>query len=139
MVEFGVITGEVDGTWIRVQYRTGEKFWAPMITFVSNVSIPSEKWIKANKHKYVALVSFEKDILENPMVVGFYPVKGATAEADMFSKLLALTADLISILQQATIMTQLGPQKIMSQYQTKLSEAKSKLNEIVSNVQDYSV
>ena len=110
-----------------------------MITFGSNVSIPSEKWIKVNKHKYVALVSFEKDILENPMVVGFYPVKGATAEADMFSKLLALTADLISILQQATIMTQLGPQKIMSQYQTKLSEAKSKLNEIVSNVQDYSV
>ena len=135
MIEFGVLTGEVEKNIIRVQFRTGEKFWAPMVVIGNNVSLPSEIWIKNNYKNFLALVSFEKDIFENPMVIGFYPVVGASSESfNDFEKLLKLVGTLIETLQQATTMTKLGPQKFMADAQSKLIQAKSDLTEITNDI-----
>ena len=135
MIEFGKITGDVDGHYIEVQMRTGEHLYAPLVIMGNSVSIPSESWIKANKDNFLALVAFEKNILENPMVIGFYPVKGATSKTyDVTEKLLSVVTELVSELQKARINTQLGPQKFLPDTQIELSNMKDTLDAISETI-----
>lgn len=135
MIEFGKITGDMEGHYIEVQMRTGEHLYAPMVVMGNSISIPSESWIKTNKDNFLALVTFEKDILENPMIIGFYPVKGATSkDYDVTEKLLKLVTDLVEELQKARINTQLGPQKFLPDTQMELKSMKSTLDEISASI-----
>ena len=135
MIEFGKITGDMDGHYIEVQMRTGEHLYAPLVVMGNSVSVPSESWVKANKDNFLALVAFEKDILENPMVIGFYPVKGATSKTyDVTEKLLSVVTELVSELQKARINTQLGPQKFLPDTQIELSNMKDTLDAISETI-----
>lgn len=136
MVEFCIITGEVDNNRIRVQTRTGARFWATMAVVGNNVSLPSEKWITSNRKNFLALVAFEKDSLDGePMVMGFYPVRGASSkDYDNFELLLTQFKALVSCLQKATVMTRLGPQRLMSTAQTQLTQISSSLDDIDNNL-----
>ena len=73
--------------------------------------------------------------MKNPMIMGFYPVRGASSESfNDFEKLLKLIGTLIDTLQQATTMTKLGPQKFMADTQSKLIQAKSDLTDITNDI-----
>lgn len=114
MIEFGKITGEVENNLMQVKMRTGESLFAPMAIVGTGVSIPSLKWVTANKDNFLALVTYEKDILENPIVVGFYPVKGAvSATYNTTERLLLIVKKLLEQLSKAKINTQIGPQQFM--------------------------
>lgn len=135
MIEFGILTGEIEGNLLRVKYRTGEMFWAKMAVMGNSVSLPSEVWIKTNYKNFLALVTFEKDLNKIPIVIGFYPVNGASSDSyNEFERLLKLVSSLIDTLQQATTMTRLGPQKFMADTQVKLNQSKSDLEDINKNI-----
>lgn len=135
MIEFGKITGSMEGHYIQVRLRTQECLYAPMITFGNSVSIPSEQWITENKDNFLAVVAFEKDLLQNPMIVGFFPVKGATSEVyNTHEQLLQVVTDLVEELTKARVNTQIGPQKFMPDTQIELEKFKSKLGVIKSKI-----
>ena len=69
------------------------------------------------------------------MIIGFYPVKGATSkDYDVTEKLLKLVTDLVEELQKARINTQLGPQKFLPDTQMELKSMKSTLDEISASI-----
>ena len=131
MIEFAKITGEVENQYIQVKMRTGESLFAPFMLVGTDVSAPSKEWISANKDKFLALVSFEKDIPESPIVVGFYPVKGADSSSyNTSERLLAVVTKLTEQLLTAKVNTMLGPQPFMPDSIQVFNELKTELAEI---------
>lgn len=111
MIEFAKITGEVSGDSLKVQLRTGEEVLAVMMNVGTSTSLPTESWISTNKDNFLALVTFEKDLFLKPIIIGFYPVKGAkTSDFDVIFKLMGLIEELLSTLKEAKVNTMLGPQ-----------------------------
>lgn len=131
MIEFGKITGEVDNNLVQVMLRTGENLFAPMAVVGTDVSIPSEEWIKNNKNNFLALVTYEKDMYISPMIIGFYPVKGADSSSyNTTERILAAVTKLIEQLLKAKVNTQIGPQPFMADTIKVLTEVKTELNDI---------
>lgn len=131
MIEFGKITGEVDNNLIQVKMRTGESLFAPLTVIGTDVSIPSEDWITANKDNFLALVTYEKDMYISPMIIGFYPVKGADSSSyNTTERLLAMVTKLIGQLLKAKVNTQIGPQPFMPDTIKVFNEIKKELDEI---------
>lgn len=131
MIEFAKITGEVDNNLIQVKMRTGESLFAPIIVMGTDVSIPSEKWIMSNKDNFLALVTYEKDMLISPMIIGFYPVKGAdSSEYNTAERLLAAVIMLMEQLLKAKVNTQIGPQPFMSDTIRVFNDIKKELEEV---------
>jgi hypothetical protein len=115
MIEFAKITGLTDKpNLIQVQLNNGEKLYAPMVTLGINVSIPSAMWIAKNKDNFLALVSFAGDIDQDPFVLGFYPLRGASSEDyNLTERMIDKFKELLNKLGQARVLTQLGPQQFM--------------------------
>ena len=131
MIEFGKITGEVDNNLIQVKMRTGESLFAPLTIIGTDVSIPSEDWITANKDNFLALVTYEKDMYISPMIIGFYPVKGADSSSyNTTERLLAMVSKLIEQLLKAKVNTQIGPQPFMPDTIQVFNDIKKELDEI---------
>lgn len=131
MIEFGKITGNMEGNLYQVMLREGECLYAPIAVMGNNVSAPSEKWVQANKDKFLALVTYEKDIFESPVIVGFFPVKGAKSEEyNVHERLVYLITRLVKQLQRTKINTQLGPQQFMPDTIYVLEEIENGLKEI---------
>lgn len=131
MIEFGKITGEVEGNLIQVKMRTGENLFAPITVMGTDVSVPSEQWIRSNKDKFLALVTYEKDMLISPMIIGFYPVKGADSEVyNTSERVLAVAIKLIEQLLRAKVNTSIGPQPFMPDTIKVFNELKSELDDI---------
>ena len=130
MIEFANITGQVDGHKICVKMRTGESFYAPIVVAV-NAPIPSEEWIQNNKDSFLALVSFEKGLGQNPMVIGFYPVKGAdSTKYGIVERLLTANINLLDKLINGKVNTNIGPQPFMPNTLKALNDIKKELEEI---------
>ena len=135
MIEFGKITGETSDNLLQVRMRTGESLFAPMIVVGNNVSLPSKDWIKANKDNFLALVTYEKDMLISPMIIGFYPVKNADSSAyNVTEKLLSVILELIEQLIDAKVSTQTGPQPFMPDTISVFNNLKSHINEISKTI-----
>ena len=131
MIEFGKITGEVEDNLMQVKMRTGENLFAPLTVIGTDVSIPSEQWVKDNKDNFLALVTYEKDMYISPMIIGFYPVKGADSSSyNTTERLLAMVTKLIEQLLKAKVNTQIGPQPFMSDTIQVLNDIKKELDEI---------
>lgn len=131
MIEFGKITGEVEGNLMQVKMRAGENLFAPLTVIGTDVSIPSEQWVKDNKDNFLALVTYEKDMYISPMIIGFYPVKGADSSSyNTTERLLAMVTKLIEQLLKAKVNTQIGPQPFMSDTIQVLNDIKKELDEI---------
>lgn len=131
MIEFGKITGEVEGNLMQVKMRTGEHLFAPLTVIGTDASIPSEQWVKDNKDNFLALVAYEKDMYISPMIIGFYPVKGADSSSyNTTERLLAMVTKLIEQLLKAKVNTQIGPQPFMSDTIQVLNDIKEELDEI---------
>lgn len=131
MIEFGKITGEVDNNLIQVKMRTGECLFAPITVIGTDVSIPSEDWITSNKDNFLALVAYEKDMYISPMIIGFYPVKGADSSSyNTTERLLAAATRLLEQLLKAKVNTMLGPQPFMPDTIKVFTDIKSELDEI---------
>lgn len=114
MIEFAKITGEMEGNNLQVQMKTGECLYAPMIIVGNSTSLPSDEWIKSNKDSFLALITYEGDTYYDPMVLGFYPVKGSNSEAyDVTERVLEQLIILVEKLYTARVNTQLGPQTFM--------------------------
>lgn len=131
MIEFGKITGEMDGHMIQVKMRTGECLYAPLTVIGNDVSLPSEEWISANKDSFLALVTYEKDMAISPMIIGFYPVKGSDSSSyNVVERLLAMNVKLIDQLLKAKVNTMLGPQPFMVDTIKVFTEIQKELEEI---------
>lgn len=131
MIEFGKITGEVDNNLIQVRMRTGESLFAPLAVIGTGVSLPSEDWVMSNKDNFLALVTYEKDMYISPMIIGFYPVKGADSSSyNTSERLLAMVIKLVEQLLTAKVNTMLGPQPFMPNTIQVLNDIKGELNEI---------
>lgn len=114
MIEFAKITGEMDGSNLQVRMRTGECLFAPMIIVGNSTSLPSEEWIISHKDSFLALVTYEGDTYYDPMILGFYPVKGSDSEVyDVTERILEQLIILVEKLYSARINTQMGPQTFM--------------------------
>ena len=135
MIEFGKITGEVDNNLIQVKMRTGESLFAPLTVIGTDVSIPSKDWITANKDNFLALVTYEKDMYISPMIIGFYPVKGASsAKYNSFERLMDVVEKLIKQLSEAKVNTQLGPQQFLPDTLLVFEELSDVIGDIKRNI-----
>lgn len=131
MIEFGKITGEMDSNLIQVKMRTGECLYAPMTVVGTDVSIPSKEWVKNNKDNFLALVTYEKDMYISPMIIGFYPVKGADSSTyNTTERLLSMCVKLVEQLLKAKVNTLLGPQPFMPDTIKVFTDIKNELDEI---------
>lgn len=131
MIEFGKITGEMEGNYMEVRMRTGECLFAPITTVGNSVSLPSEDWVKEHKDSFLALVAFEKDILENPIILGFYPVKGANSTSyNTVERLLSALMTLLDQLLKAKVNTMMGPQPFMPDTIKVFNDVKTELENI---------
>lgn len=131
MIEFGKITGEVENNLMQVTLRTGESLFAPIAVVGTDVSIPSADWVSANKDNFLALVTYEKDMYISPMIIGFYPVKGADSSSyNTTERLLAMVTKLIEQLLRAKVNTQIGPQPFMPDTIQVFNDIKKELDEI---------
>lgn len=131
MIEFAKITGEMDGHRIQVTMRTGESLYAPITVMGTDVSIPSKEWFAANKDNFMALVTYEKDILLSPMVIGFFPVMGADSSSyNTTERLLSATLQLLEQLLKAKVNTMIGPQPFMPDTIQVFTTIKQELEEI---------
>lgn len=130
MIEFGKITGEVDGNFIQVTLRTGESLFAPMAVVGVGTPLPSEEWVLSNKDNFLAIISYEKDILKNPVLIGFYPVKGADSSSyNTLERLLASVIKLMEQLIKAKVNTMLGAQPFMPDSIKVFNDIKSELED----------
>lgn len=131
MIEFGKITGEVDNNLLQVKMRTGENLFAPMVVMGTDVSVPSKDWVTENKDRFLALVAYEKNMYTSPMIIGFYPVKGAESSTyNTTERLLAMAIKLVDQLLKAKVNTQLGPQPFMPNTIQVFKDIKEELDEI---------
>jgi hypothetical protein len=134
MWDFVKITGEVEGNRIRVKLPTGEELLAPVLTSLG-VPVPSEKWITDNKDKFLAIMGYKDGLNPYPIILGFYPVRGANSESfSIFERLLQINLDLLGLLASAKVTTQLGPQPFMADTQKNIEDIKTKLQELVDNI-----
>lgn len=131
MIEFAKITGDMEGHKIEVTLRTGESFLAPIVVMGTDVSVPSNEWISSNKDSFLALVSYAKDNYSDPMIVGFYPVRGADSSSyNTTERLLEVCLKLLEQLLKAKVNTMLGPQPFMPDTIQIFNQLKSELDEI---------
>lgn len=131
MIEFAKILGEIEGNNLRVRMRTGETLYAPMVVVGTDMALPSRKWINSNKDNFLALVTYEKDLLMSPMIVGFYPVKGADSSSyNTSERLLAVIIKLLDQLTKAKVNTFIGPQPFMPDTIKELISINQELSEI---------
>lgn len=129
MIEFAKFTGKTDGTLYQIKLRTGEHVYSPIAVAGIDAPAPSEKWIKDNKDSFLALLSQESK--SNPIIIGFYPVKGAESEKyNVFEQLLEVNKVLVEQLLKAKINTSLGPMPFMPDTIKKLTEIKKSLADI---------
>lgn len=125
MIEFYKLTGKSDGDRLQVKSRTGEEMYAPMINVGTSTSVPSASWLLTNKDNFIALVSFERESFSRPIILGFYPVKGArTSDFDIVFKLMTAFEDLLDSLAQAKTNTLLGPQPFFADTLLKINQTK---------------
>lgn len=131
MIEFGKITGEMEDNLLQVKMRTGECIYAPITTIGTGVSLPSEEWINNNKDCFLALVAYEKNMCISPMIIGFYPVRGADSSSfNTTERLLIVVSELIEQLLKAKVNTQIGPQPFMVDTIQVFNDLKKELTEI---------
>lgn len=136
MIEFGKLTGKSRGSSFQVTMRTGEHLYAPMATMGTGVPIPSKKWLLENKDNFLALISYEKNIFESPLIVGFFPVKGAdSSRYNPMERLIELVGSLLEQLLQAKVNTFIGPQPFMTDTIGGLNTLKGELSEIKDLIQ----
>lgn len=140
MIEFAKILGELDNNMLQVMMRTGESLFAPFAVMGTAVSIPSEKWVKDNKDKFLALVTYEKNIFKSPIIIGFYPVEGANSSTyNTHERLIAVIEKLLKDLSKARVNTQIGPQKFMPDTQLELEKLSSEVTDIKNNIKSLSL
>ena len=131
MIEFYRLTGKSDGDRIQVKARTGEEMYAPMFNVGTSTSVPTQKWLLENKDNFIALVSYERDSFSRPLIIGFYPVKGAkSSDFDLMLKVMNLFDNLLEHLLQAKTNTMMGPQMFFPDTIQKIQETKVKLEEL---------
>lgn len=134
MIEFGKITGEVEDGLVQVQLRTGECLFAKLTIVGNDTTIPSDDWVKTNKNMFLALVTYEKNIWNSPMIIGFYPTNNYSVESNVLYKTLGLLSELIGILKEAKTLTLMGPQTFTPDVITKLASLDSKYNNILKEI-----
>lgn len=140
MIEFAKLTGKsASPNLIQVKMRQGEQLYAPMAVMGNSVSMPSAAWIAAHKDEFLALVTFEHEVLKNPVVIGFYPVKGADSTTyNVTEKLLDLVKSLIDTLGQAKVLTQLGPQQFMADTLVDLQKLTAEIETLSKDINTFS-
>lgn len=135
-MEFAKITGKMEGHKIQVTFRTGESLYAPLTIIGNDVTVPSQEWIDSNKDAFLALVDFEKGMTIAPIILGFYPVKGASSETyNVTERLLAMNYTLIEQLLKAKTNTMIGPQPFMPDTIQVFTDLKKELDEIKKLIQ----
>lgn len=131
MIEFAKITGDTEDNKLEVTMRTGESLFAPMAVTGLGAPIPSKEWIRDNKDNFLALVTFEKDLWMNPIIMGFFPVKGATSGSyNVLERLLTANILLLEKLINGKVNTSLGPQPFMPDTLLALNNIKKELEDI---------
>lgn len=138
MIEFAKITGKAENNLIQVKIRTGECLYAPVVVMGTGVTAPSREWITNNKDNFLALVTYEKNRYISPLIIGFYPVKGADSTVyNTSERLLSMVVKLVEQLLKAKVNTQIGPQPFMPDTISVLNDIKKELeniNKLILNV-----
>lgn len=131
MIEFAKITGEMEGTNLQVRIRTGEHLYAPIVVSGIGATLPTKEWISANKDSFLALVTYEGDTFYDPMVIGFFPVKGADSSSyNTTDRVYKMFLKLIEQLLKAKVNTQIGPQPFMPDTIQVFNEIKKELDDV---------
>lgn len=131
MIEFMKLTGKVEEDYLEVRCRTGETLLAPMMNVGTSTSLPTEIWVGENRDNFIAIVSYEHDSYNKPLVLGFLPVKGAKSEDfDVIFQLMNLMDGLLELLLSVKTNTMLGPQPFFPDNITKVQEIKLYLQSI---------
>ena len=61
MIEFAQLTDDLDGDYLKVKMRQEEEIFAPLLNIGTSTSLPTKKWLSANKKHFIALVTYERD------------------------------------------------------------------------------
>lgn len=139
MVEYVKILGsdEDDNKFLRLKARTNEEFIAPMVIVGTSTLLPSKEWVDKNKDNFLAIVTYEKNLNENPLIIGFLPLE--KSDATEYNFLYLCTEVLLKLLDQlgkAKVNTQIGPQPFMADTIKVLSELKSNVEQYKKGVLD---
>lgn len=138
MIEFAKITGELEDNLLQVKMKTGECLYAPIIIPYVGATLPTKDWIGANKDSFLALVTYEGETFYDPMVIGFFPVKGADSSSyNVNDRLFKMVVKLVEQLLKAKVNTQLGPQPFMGDTLKVFNEVKTELDEIGKLMLDF--
>lgn len=131
MIEFAKITGEVEGHRLQVKMPTGESFFSPLLVCGNSATIPSKKWIQENKSKFLAVITYEGTQFHDPMIIGFYPVKGADPKSyNTLEKTIDILQKLVEQLIKAKVNTQIGPQPFMADTLQVFTQVNSELKNV---------
>ena len=137
MIEYAKMTGEVEGNLIQVRMRTGECIFAPMVVVGTSATVPSKEWVTENKDSFLALITYEGQDYNDPMMIGFFPVKGADSSVyNTTDRMFKMLYKLIEQLLKAKVNTQIGPQPFMPDTITVFNEVKTELDEIQKLMSD---
>jgi hypothetical protein len=140
MWEFFKIIGSEPKNTVRVKSRTGFEFVLPIVISNPAAPLPSEKWITDNKDKFLAVILTEETISPTPVLIGFYPVAGASStEFNIFEQLLKACTELTQALQEAKVATSIGPQPFMPDTLTKLGDLKTNLDKIKESINSITI
>lgn len=138
MIEFAKITGEMEGINLQVKMRTGECLFAPMVVSCMGATLPTQEWVNSNKDSFLALVTYEGDTFYDPMILGFYPTKGADSTSyNTTDRMFKMLFKLVEQLLKAKTNTQLGPQPFMPDTIQVLNDIKKELDEINKLMMDF--
>lgn len=137
MIEYAKLTGKSDAPYYEVQVRTGERIYARFANAGFGISLPSAKWYQDNKDRFLALLSYEGDNVDEPILLGFSPLdNAATSDSNVYERLLKVVTNLVERLLNAKVNTQIGPQPFLVDTIQDLNDMKTELNNIKQLIEE---
>lgn len=137
MIEFAKLTGKSDVPYYEVQIRTGERIHARFVNAGFGISLPSAKWCTDNKDRFLAVLSYEGDNVDEPIILGFSPLENAqTSDSNVYERLLKVVIDLVERLLNAKVNTQIGPQPFLVDTIQDLNNMKTELQNIKQLIEE---
>lgn len=85
MVEIGKLTGEYDATgYIGVRLSHGEVLFARPLMQVPTIASYTKEWVDAYGGNFLAVVAYENDMHERPILMGVIPLKNPSFPEEGF-------------------------------------------------------
>lgn len=78
MIEIGTFTGELsDEKYVGVKLLHGEEIFACPVFAFPLIAVVTQEWLDGVSDKYMAVVGYQDDLREKPLLIGLKPLKNS--------------------------------------------------------------